>query len=292
MKSTLAFSCLFILINVSTLLSSFAQNDKRIEVIAVVDALFAGMRSADAPAVDSLFLPEATLISISRNKQGEHRKTKEDTAKFGEVVGKHQPGELDEKLWSYDVKIHNDLATVWTDYTFYYKNEMSHCGVNSFTLHQTKTGWKILNITDTRTRKNCQTEATNIEKEVNSLMNAWHKAAAVADEDVFFGSMKKGGIYIGTDKTELWTREEMEEWAKKYFERDSAWVFKTIERNVYPNENGQTAWFDEKLDTWMGVCRSSGVVEKINGEWKISHYHLSVTIDNDLVKEFIALTKK
>lgn len=291
MKFTTKILFLLILINLSTYFSTFAQSTDKEAVIAVVDALFDGMRTADAEKVDSLFLQDATLISIYRDKEGKHHRKSEETAKFGEVVGQHKPNELDEKLWSYDVNINRDLATVWTDYTFFYKGEMSHCGVNSFTLHRTESGWKILNITDTRTRQDCQTLSTSVENDVNNLMNAWHKAAATADEDVFFGSMKKGGIYIGTDETELWTREEMKALMMKYFERDSAWDFKTIERNVYSTENEQVAWFDEKVDTWMGICRSSGVVEKVEGEWKISHYHLSVTIDNDLIKEFIALTK-
>lgn len=249
------------------------------------------MREANAAKVDSLFLKEATITSISRGEKGMHQRKSEKAVNFVKFVGKHKPNELDEKIWSYDVNINQDLSTVWTDYTFFYKGKISHCGVNAFTLHQTNDGWKILNITDTRNEENCQTLSTSVENEVNNLMNTWHKSAATADENVFFGSMKKGGIYIGTDQTELWTREEMEKWAKKYFEKDSAWDFKTIERNVYSTDNKKVAWFDEKLDTWMGVCRSSGVCEKVNGEWKISHYHLSVTIDNDLVKGFLELTK-
>ncbi len=291
MKFTSKILFLFVLINLSTYFSTFAQTTDKEVVIAVVDALFDGMREANSEKVDSLFLKDATLISIYRDKEGTHHRKSEETAKFGEVVSKHMPNELDERIWSYDVNINQDLATVWTDYTFYFKGEISHCGVNAFTLHQTKSGWKILNITDTRTKQDCQSLPTNVENDLNNLMNAWHKAAATADEDVFFGSMKKGGIYIGTDETELWTRDEMKELMMKYFQRDTAWDFKTIERNVYATDNEQVAWFDEKLDTWMGLCRSSGVLEKVNGEWKISHYHLSVTIDNDLIKEFIALTK-
>ncbi len=291
MKLTTKILFLFTLINVSTYFSTFAQITDKEAVIAVVDALFDGMREADAEKVDSLFLKDATLISIFRDREGTHHRESEETAKFGEIVGKHLPNELDEKIWSYDVNISQDLATVWTDYTFFFKGEMSHCGVNAFTLHNTEYGWKILNITDTRTKQNCQTLPTSVENDVNNLMNAWHKAATTADEDIFFGSMKSAGIYIGTDQTELWTREEMKALMMKYFQKDTAWDFKTIERNVYSTDNEQVAWFDEKLDTWMGVCRSSGVVEKIEGEWKISHYHLSVTVDNDLIKEFIALTK-
>ena len=291
MKFTSKALFFFLLINVSTYFSTFAQTTDKEAVIAVVDALFDGMRESDSEKVDSLFLKDATLISIYRDKEGTHHRKSEETAKFGEVVSKHKANELDERIWSYDVNIHEDLATVWTNYSFFYKGEPSHCGVNSFTLHQTQKGWKILNITDTRTRKDCHKLPTSVEKEVNNLMNAWHKAAATADEDIFFGSMKYAGIYIGTDQTELWTREEMKALMMKYFQKDSAWDFKTIERNVYSSDNEQVAWFDEKLDTWMGVCRSSGVVEKVEGEWKISHYHLSVTVDNDLIKGFIELTK-
>lgn len=280
----------FLLIHLSTSFSTYAQNGDKEAVISVVQTLFDGMRAGNAEMIDTLFLSDANLISISREKENIPRYKEESVADFVKSIKGAETNTLDEKIWSYDVNIHKDLATVWTDYTFYYKRQMSHCGVNSFTLHRTLRGWKILNITDTRTRKNCQTDAVDYEAEINTLMDAWHHAAAVADEDVFFGSMSTKGIYIGTDKTELWKRDEMKEWSKKYFERESAWAFTATERNVYFSEDKKVAWFDEKLDTWMGVCRASGVLEKEEGEWKISHYHLAVTIDNDLVEGFLTLT--
>lgn len=133
---------------------------------------------------------------------------------------------------------------------------------------------------------NAQTEA---EKEVNMLMNNWHKAAATGDSKVFFGSMADNGIYIGTDATERWTKDEMEVWSKKYFDRGSAWDFKTIERQVHISTNGQYAWFNETLNTWMGVCRGSGILSKEKSGWKIEQYHLSVTIDNNLIESFVKL---
>ncbi len=48
-------------------------------------------------------------------------------------------------------------------------------------------------------------------------------------------------------------------------------------------------WFDELLDTWMGTCRGSGVLEKNNKEWKIKQYVLSVTIPNDSIQKVIKL---
>jgi hypothetical protein len=39
----------------------------------------------------------------------------------------------------------------------------------------------------------------------------------------------------------------------------------------------------------MKLCRGSGVVKKINGQWKIAHYVLSMTIPNDIIREVVPL---
>jgi hypothetical protein len=41
----------------------------------------------------------------------------------------------------------------------------------------------------------------------------------------------------------------------------------------------------------MGPCRATGVLTDTSEGWKISHYQLSVTVPNDLIKPFIELTK-
>ena len=149
----------------------------------------------------------------------------------------------------------------------------------------------IIDITDTRRKEGCITEAPNAEAQIHALMDAWHKAAAVADEDIFFGSMAPQAIYLGTDDSERWLRDDMKEWSKKYFEGDSAWDFTPSSRQIYWSGDKQTAWFEEKLATWMGPCRGSGVVALIDGEWKIEHYNLAVTVPNDKIKSFIELMK-
>ena len=39
----------------------------------------------------------------------------------------------------------------------------------------------------------------------------------------------------------------------------------------------------------MKICRGSGVLEKINGKWKIKQYVLSMTIPNDNIDEVIKI---
>jgi hypothetical protein len=125
---------------------------------------------------------------------------------------------------------------------------------------------------------------------INQFMDKWHKAAATADEEVFFGSMTEDGIYLGTDKTEKWTRNEMAEWANEYFQKESAWSFTATDRDVYFSDDGKTAWLNEKLDTWMGVCKGTAVLVLKEDGWKIALYDLSVTIDNDKIDAFLELT--
>ncbi|MCK5618818.1 MAG: nuclear transport factor 2 family protein [Candidatus Krumholzibacteria bacterium] len=125
---------------------------------------------------------------------------------------------------------------------------------------------------------------------IGKLLDAWHNAAATADEDVFFGSMADDAIYLGTDATERWTRAEFMAWGKKHFERESAWSFEPYNRTIYVSADGQFAWFEELLKTWMGVCRGSGVLTRdTEGNWKIQHYNLAVTVPNDLMQDFIAI---
>jgi hypothetical protein len=129
----------------------------------------------------------------------------------------------------------------------------------------------------------------NEQKEIHAFLDQWHQAAAKADSKVFFGSMTEGGIYIGTDATERWTKPEFMAFAKPYFDRGKAWDFKPYDRDLHVTKNGRYAWFSELLTTWMGVCRGSGVLVKTREGWKIEQYHLSVTVPNDAIKDFISL---
>jgi hypothetical protein len=37
----------------------------------------------------------------------------------------------------------------------------------------------------------------------------------------------------------------------------------------------------------MKICRGSGVVEKIKGQWKVKQYVLSVTVPNEVVDKVV-----
>lgn len=130
------------------------------------------------------------------------------------------------------------------------------------------------------------------EKEIGLVLDLWHDAASRADFETYFGYMTPDAVFIGTDATEYWAGKEFSDFSKPYFDRGKAWSFKSVERHVYLNDAGDLGWFDELLDTRMELCRGSGVLKKVNGEWKIAHYVLSLTVPNDNVDELIKMKKE
>lgn len=122
---------------------------------------------------------------------------------------------------------------------------------------------------------------------INSTLDAWHKAAADANYNKYFSLMSEDAIFIGTDATENWNKTAFQAYAKPHFNKGKAWSFTALERHIYFDKTGKTAWFDELLNTQMKICRGSGVLVKIGQEWKIKQYVLSMTIPNDNSSEVI-----
>jgi hypothetical protein len=126
-------------------------------------------------------------------------------------------------------------------------------------------------------------------KQVNAFVDEWHDDAANA-RMAYFDKMAKDGVYIGTDRTELWQRDEFKAWAKKYFDRKSAWSFKATRRNVYASGDKSIIWFDELLDTPnMGPCMASGVIRKTARGFEIVHYQLSMAVPNEVAGQVTRL---
>lgn len=120
-------------------------------------------------------------------------------------------------------------------------------------------------------------------------LDNWHKAAANADFESYFGLMTEDAIFIGTDAEENWNYTAFKAFSKPYFDKGKAWSFTKLERNIYVSPEANLAWFDELLDTQMGICRGSGVMVLKNEVWKVQHYVLSIAIPNEDVKTITKL---
>lgn len=124
---------------------------------------------------------------------------------------------------------------------------------------------------------------------VDRTLDGFHKAASVADEKAYFGSLATAAVFLGTDATERWSYDQFLAYAHPHFEKGKGWTFTPRDRHVYFSQDGRTAWFDERLDSASyGECRGTGVLERLGAGWKIQQYNLTIPIPNDLAKEFVA----
>lgn len=130
-----------------------AQSEEE-EVMKVIVHLFDGMRQSDTSAVRALFLPGAIVQTIPEKSDSEGVRNQDINALL-KAVGKETPGTLDERIMFDMVKVDGPLASVWTPYLFNYNGSLSHCGVNSFQLVNTRRGWKINYLVDTRRTGEC-----------------------------------------------------------------------------------------------------------------------------------------
>lgn len=140
--------------------------------------------------------------------------------------------------------------------------------------------------------KNTEQNIEAVKKRVTKTVDKWHEAAVKADFKDYFDLMTNDAVFIGTDATENWNLPEFKKFAKPYFDAGKAWSFIPVERNIYVHENLRVAWFDELLDTHMGLCRGSGIVVKENSKWKIHHYVLSIAIPNENVDEITKMKQE
>lgn len=125
-------------------------------------------------------------------------------------------------------------------------------------------------------------ELAEQELRVRATLDAWHAAAAASDEAAYFALMTPDAIFLGTDATERWTRDEFQAYAHRPFSEGHGWNMHATRRDVVML-GAWRAYFDEDLEAVnLGPARGSGVlVRDGQGQWHIAHYNLAITVPNE-----------
>ena len=127
-----------------------ASEDKAI--IAVVDALFEGMKTKDTAAMRALFVPQARMVGV--NAQG--AVTANPVDGWIKSIGRSAPGTaLIERTWAHEVRVDGSIAQAWMQYDFHIGERFSHCGVDAFDFVKVGDAWKIVQVMDTRRPTGC-----------------------------------------------------------------------------------------------------------------------------------------
>lgn len=138
-------------------LSSFAQDAaEEAEAKKVVTNFFQAFHKQDTLALKKLAHSSIKMQSVGANKEGV---TEISTVSYEDfllsIASIPATTKFEEQLHSFDITVNGLLAHVITPYSFLINDNLSHCGVNSFTLIKENTQWKIVYLIDTRKKEGC-----------------------------------------------------------------------------------------------------------------------------------------
>lgn len=138
-------------------LSGFAQDSQdEADAKQVVVDFFEAFHKQDSIALQELAHPTVTMQSIAEGKEGKKKLSSSEYSNFVKAITSIPADtKFEEKIHSYDVQVNGPLANVTTPYSFFLNGNLSHCGVNSFTMVKEAEEWKIVYLIDTRRKENC-----------------------------------------------------------------------------------------------------------------------------------------
>lgn len=135
-------------------------------------------------------------------------------------------------------------------------------------------------------RKPDQTERA----EVTQVLSRYFRAYEERSEDLVSETVYNGAetVAFGTDKSEYWVGyNNIYDTFLKQIERikETSWDRKNIHLDL--SNDGSIAWFAETLHgSFLSAgridihLRMTGVLEKIDGQWKIVQFHRSVPVED------------
>lgn len=126
------------------------------EVRQIVETFFEGFHAQDSMTIRKAVHEEVRMQSIGKNRTGKVKLSNQDFNEFlVAICSIPETTSFKEVIHNYEVKMDGKMANVWTPYTFYINDDISHCGTNSFQLFKRDGVWKIFYIVDTRDRESC-----------------------------------------------------------------------------------------------------------------------------------------
>lgn len=124
---------------------------------------------------------------------------------------------------------------------------------------------------------------TSSQKAVGIVLDDFHKAAAQANFKIYFDLLHAQAIFLGTDSSERWTKQQFAIFVEPYFTKGIGWEYIPIKRHISTTPKKDIVFFDELLESKKyGRCRGSGLLINTEQGWKILQYNLSYPIPNEL----------
>lgn len=269
-------------------LGVFGQLDLEEKTLSFMEDLNAG----DSAKIRTYFMDQALIRHVDKDTL-----VLMSIDDFLGICPEFQSKRFQEDFYKIDVKeFKNGLAYVDVYFRFLIDGEMAFSGVDHVVWIQRGEEMLIESIHSSRLLPTLgfSPQSDNDIQYLTNLVTKWHIDASEGNYDAYFGLMDESFYFLGTDPKERWSKRQFSEFCRPYFDQGRTWTFTPKWRNWYFSDDGNTAWFEEQLDSpHMDEVRGSGVMVRIKGkEWKIVHYNLSVLIENEKMKKFLKLRRK
>ena len=134
-----------------------AQNSAEDDIKKTVETFFDGFHKGDTTLMKSIMMDKFTMQTAYKNKEGSDvLVTEESSTLINAIANRPKDQKWDERLLDFNIQVDGNMANAWTTYEFWFNDDFSHCGVNSFQLFHDNGQWKIIYLIDTRRAKGCQ----------------------------------------------------------------------------------------------------------------------------------------
>lgn len=120
-------------------------------VLAAVEQIFEGMRTANADLVREVFATDARFAAVAEDGSAV---SVQSVSGWLDAIAE-SGGRWDERVYDVEVQVDDSMASAWAPYTFYLDGAVRHCGINSIELLRDAEGWKVTQISDTRRTERC-----------------------------------------------------------------------------------------------------------------------------------------
>lgn len=135
------------------LLSTAAASAQDADVKRTIATFFEGLHTSDTLKMKSVCSDKLILQTIKDEKNGATLKEEPVHGFYASIAALPRELRIEERITDYKILTDGGLAHAWTLYEFYVNGQLSHTGINSFTLFNDGSGWKIIHIIDTRHRR-------------------------------------------------------------------------------------------------------------------------------------------
>jgi hypothetical protein len=132
-----------------------AADPQREAVLRTVQTLLDGWREADAAKLEAALHRDFREVTLHL-QDGKWNFAVETREHLISMMKRIPKGTWDDRLLDPVIHVDGPIAVVWSHYKFTVRftengvaHSPSHCGVETFQLYRTDTGWKIVNFADT-----------------------------------------------------------------------------------------------------------------------------------------------